>query len=86
MSIEDNGKKRLVTVERSGGPNSANDVVKNCIENGITRCVRVIDIDDWSEDVLKDVAAGAGKNKRQVDTIVRGKTVGGVCTSSWTST
>jgi protein-S-isoprenylcysteine O-methyltransferase len=79
--IELPNTKKVVFVERQPGPNSVNDVLQNCIEGGVTRCVRALGADeDWSEMVLRKLAEGTDKKKRQLDFIKRGKTVRGVST------
>lgn len=72
--------KTLIFVERQPGPNSVNDLLKNCIEGDITRCVRAVDADeDWSDAALKKLARGTSKAKfRVTDQIKQGKTGKGV--------
>lgn len=72
-------KKGVVFVERTAGPNSINDVIRNCIEGDATRCVRAVGVDeDWSDMALMKLARGKGQTKREVDRIKRGKTPKGV--------
>ncbi|KAF2864744.1 hypothetical protein BDV95DRAFT_632715 [Massariosphaeria phaeospora] len=69
------GKKTVVFVEQQPGPNSINDVLRNCIEGDATRCVRAYDADeDWSDMALLKLARGKSQIKREVDRIKRGKT------------
>ena len=71
--------KTVIFVERQPGPNSINDLLRNCIEGDATRCVRALDADsDWSDNVLLTFARGKNKLKREVDRIKRGKTARGV--------
>ncbi|KAF2126246.1 hypothetical protein P153DRAFT_323456 [Dothidotthia symphoricarpi CBS 119687] len=71
-------KKAVVFVEKQPGPTSINDVIQNCIDNDMTRCVRVYEADDsWSDMVLMKLARGKGVGKRDVDRIKRGKTARG---------
>ncbi|KAF1847468.1 uncharacterized protein K460DRAFT_275532 [Cucurbitaria berberidis CBS 394.84] len=69
-------KKTVIFVERTAGPNSINDVIRNCIEGDASRCVRaVLGVgDEWSDTKLMEIACGKGQNKREVDRIKRGKT------------
>ncbi|KAF2677891.1 hypothetical protein K458DRAFT_436284 [Lentithecium fluviatile CBS 122367] len=71
-------KKTVVFVEKQRGPNSINDVIRNCIEGDASRCVRAVDAEeDWSDMVLLKLAKGKGQMKREVDRIKRGKTARG---------
>jgi protein-S-isoprenylcysteine O-methyltransferase len=71
--------KTIIFVERQPGPNSINDLLRNCIEGDATRCVRALDADaDWQDHVLLTFARGKNKLKREVDGIKRGKTARGV--------
>jgi hypothetical protein len=77
--IEVPGSKTLVTVEKHQGPNSVNDVLKNCSEGDASRCVRVVDADsDWGDTALRRIAIGTSKIKREIDIIKRGRTAQGV--------
>lgn len=72
-------KKAVIFVEKQPGPNSINDVIRNCIEGDASRCVRAYDADeDWSDMALLKLARGKGQLKREVDRIKRGKTAKGV--------
>jgi protein-S-isoprenylcysteine O-methyltransferase len=71
--------KKIIFVERQPGPNSVNDVLQNCIDGNVSRCVRAVGADDdWSDMALRKLAEGTSKKKREVDTIKRGKTARGV--------
>jgi len=73
------GSKALVTIEKHQGPNSVNDVLKNCSEGDASRCVRVVDADsDWGDTALRRIAIGKSNVKREIDIIKRGKTAQGV--------
>lgn len=64
-------KDRHVEVEACA-PESARGNVKEILEKGMTRCVRVMDVEaDWTKLALEKVAAGVG-NKRAVDSVVSG--------------
>lgn len=77
--IQAPGSRALITVEKHQGPNSVNDVMKNCSEGDASRCVRVVDADDdWGDTALRRIAIGTSKNKREIDIIKRGKTAQGV--------
>ena len=68
-------KKAVVFVELAEGPNSSNDVIQNCIEAGVTRCVRAIGEHDYTDIMLLKLARGKGQaNRRDVDRIKHGKT------------
>lgn len=71
-------KKAVVFVEKAEGPNSINDVIRNCIDGDASRCVRAIGADEDSDAVLMKLARGKGVNKRDVDRIKSGKTARGV--------
>jgi len=72
-------KKTVIFVEKQPGPNSTNDVIRNCIEGDTSRCVRAYDADeDWEDMALLRLANGKGQMKREVDRIKRGKTSRGV--------
>lgn len=72
-------KKTIVFVQPTEGPNSINDVLRSCIDNGETRCVRATDVEeDWGDGFLLNLARGTGAQKREVDRIKRGKTAKGV--------
>lgn len=76
-------KKAVVFVERTAGPNSVNDVIRNCAEGDASRCVRAVGADDdWSDLALMSIARGNGQMKREVDRIKRGKTARGVSGST----
>jgi hypothetical protein len=83
--IEVPGKKKTVIfVEKQPGPNSVNDVIRNCIEGDASRCVRAYDADeDWEDMALLRLAKGKGQTKREVDRIKRGKTSRGVSVWSY---
>ncbi|CAN9255118.1 unnamed protein product [Alternaria sp. RS040] len=70
-------KKAVVFVEKAEGPNSINDVIRNCIDGDASRCVRAIGADEDSDAVLMKLARGRGVNKRDVDRIKSGKTARG---------
>ncbi|KAI5380798.1 hypothetical protein J4E82_000756 [Alternaria postmessia] len=70
-------KKAVVFVEKAEGPNSINDVIRNCIDGDASRCVRAIGADEDSDAVLMKLARGKGVNKRDVDRIKSGKTARG---------
>lgn len=78
--IEVPNTKKVVFVERQPGPNSVNDVLQNCIDGNVTRCVRALGADeDWSAMALRKLAEGSDpKKKRQLDFVKRGKTARGV--------
>lgn len=77
--IEIPDSKALVTVQKHQGPNSVNDVLKNCSEGDASRCVRVVDADsDWGDTALRRIAIGTSKIKREIDIIKRGKNAQGV--------
>jgi len=66
-------KTVVVDVEKTDGPNSINDVIRNCIDQGITRCVRAIGAIELDDMTLMKLARGNSKtNKREVDRIKRG--------------
>lgn len=72
-------KKAVVFVEKQPGPNSINDVIRNCIDGDASRCVRAFDAEeDWSDMLLLKLAKGKGQMKREVDRIKRGKNPRGV--------
>jgi hypothetical protein len=72
-------KKTVVFVEKQPGPNSVNDVIRNCAEGDATRCVRAYDAEeDWGDMALLRLAKGPGKDKREVDCIKPGKNSRGV--------
>jgi protein-S-isoprenylcysteine O-methyltransferase len=79
IQIPGDKTKTVIFVERSPGPNSINDVLRNCIEGDATRCLRALDADeDWGDKPLLHLARGNSKLKREVDRIKRGKTARGV--------
>lgn len=72
-------KKTVVFVEKQSGPTSINDVIQNCIDNDMTRCVRAYEADQgWGDLALMKLARGKGQDRREVDRIKRGKTAKGV--------
>lgn len=72
-------KKTVIFVEKTAGPNSINDVIRNCIDGDASRCVRAVGADDaLSDAALMKFARGADKVKREMDTIKRGKNARGV--------
>lgn len=76
-------KNTVIFVERAAGPNSINDVIRNCIDGDASRCVRAVGADDdWSDSALMKIARGKDKLKREMDTIKRGKTSSDVRTST----
>jgi hypothetical protein len=78
------GNKTVVFVEKQPGPNSVNDVIRNCAEGDATRCVRAYDAEeDWGDVALLRLAKGLGKDKREVDCINRGKNSRGVSVNSF---
>lgn len=71
------GTKNTVLVEKTPGPNSVNDLVRNCTDGDATRCVRAYDADDdWSDALLLGLAKGKGQPKREVDCVKQGRTAG----------
>lgn len=71
-------KKTLITVEKMQGPNSVNDLLRNCTDGDGSRCVRAYDADkDWGDTVLKKLAVGQSTTKREIDVIKRGQTAKG---------
>ncbi|CAN9189387.1 unnamed protein product [Alternaria alternata] len=70
-------KKAVVFVEKAEGPNSINDVIRNCIDGDASRCVRAIGADEDSDAILMKLARGRSVNKRDVDRIKSGKTARG---------
>jgi hypothetical protein len=72
-------KRALVFVEKAEGPNSINDLIQNCIDGEVSRCVRAIGADEVSDVMLMKMARGKDK-KREVDRIKQGKTARGVGT------
>lgn len=69
--------KQIFFVERQPGPNSVNDVLQNCIDSGVTRCVRANYAEtDWDMDALQRLARG--NTKREIDIIKQGKNAKGV--------
>ncbi|CAG5178537.1 uncharacterized protein ALTATR162_LOCUS8750 [Alternaria atra] len=70
-------KKTVVFVEKAEGPNSINDVIRNCIDGDASRCVRAIGADKYSDMALMKLARGKSVNKRDVDRIKSGKTARG---------
>ncbi|KAL1796690.1 hypothetical protein ACET3X_005230 [Alternaria dauci] len=70
-------KKTIVFVEKAEGPNSINDVIRNCIEGEASRCVRAIGADEDSDVALMKLARGKSVNKRDVDRIKIGKSARG---------
>jgi protein-S-isoprenylcysteine O-methyltransferase len=71
-------KKAVVFVEKAGGPNSINDVIRNCIDGEASRCVRAIGTNEHNEAALMKLARGKSVSKRDVDRIKSGKTARGV--------
>jgi hypothetical protein len=71
-------KKTVVFVEKAEGPNSINDIIRNCIDGDASRCVRAIGADEYSDMALMKLARGKSVNKRDVDRIKSGKTARGV--------
>ncbi|KAJ5020555.1 Isoprenylcysteine carboxyl methyltransferase family-domain-containing protein [Bipolaris maydis] len=71
-------KSAVVFVELADGPNSTNDVIQGCIDNGMTRCVRAIGKVDCTNTQLMELAKGESQvNKREVDCIKHGKNARG---------
>ncbi|KAA8617885.1 hypothetical protein PtrSN002B_006406 [Pyrenophora tritici-repentis] len=67
-------KTVIIEVEKTDGPNSINDVIRNCIEQGVTRCVRATGEMDKDDMTLMKLARGnSHAHKREVDRIKRGK-------------
>ncbi|KAF2714653.1 hypothetical protein K504DRAFT_420657 [Pleomassaria siparia CBS 279.74] len=78
--IKVNGDEKVVIqVDKTEGPNSSNDLIRNCSEGDASRCVRAFDADeDWARATLERLAVGKSKpNPRVVDIIKRGKTAKG---------
>ncbi len=75
-------KKAVVFVEKAEGPNSINDVIRNCIEGDASRCVRAIGANEHNDVALMKLARGKSTIKREVDRIKSGKTSRGVSDSS----
>lgn len=75
------GTKIVVSVDKSDGPNSVNDMLAACEKGDATRAVRAYDADDdWGDIMLLKIARGnSSQSKREVDTIKRGTTARGVC-------
>lgn len=71
-------KKAVVFVEKAEGPNSINDVIRNCIDGDASRCVRAIGTNEHNEAALMKFARGKSITKRDVDRIKSGKTARGV--------
>jgi hypothetical protein len=71
-------KKAVVFVEKAEGPNSINDVIRNCIDGDASRCVRAIGASEHNEIALMKLARGKSATKRDVDRIKSGKTARGV--------
>lgn len=70
-------KDRHIEVEACP-PESARGNVKEILEKNMTRCVRVMDVeDDWTKVALAKVAAGKD-NKRAVESVVSGMDTRGV--------
>ncbi|KAF1831465.1 hypothetical protein BDW02DRAFT_505226 [Decorospora gaudefroyi] len=67
-------KKTVIFVEKAEGPNSINDVIRNCIEYDASRCVRVIGTEKSDDMALVRLARGKGNGKRDLERIQRGKT------------
>ncbi|KAF1938088.1 hypothetical protein EJ02DRAFT_458169 [Clathrospora elynae] len=73
--IEVAGDNRaFVFVEKTAGPNSANDIIQNCIDGDASRCVRAIGSGEDDDRKLMKLARGNSQIKREVDRIKRGKT------------
>ncbi|KAE8826348.1 hypothetical protein CFE70_006684 [Pyrenophora teres f. teres 0-1] len=71
-------KTVVIEVEKTDGPNSINDVIRNCIEKGTTRCVRATGAIEKDDKTLMKLARGNSQvNKREVDRIRRGKNARG---------
>ncbi|EUC48002.1 hypothetical protein COCMIDRAFT_34565 [Bipolaris oryzae ATCC 44560] len=71
-------KSAVVFVELAEGPNSTNDIIQGCIDNGMTRCVRAIGKVDYTDAQLMELAKGKSQvNKRVVDRIKHGKNARG---------
>lgn len=70
-------KKTFVFVEKAEGPNSINDVIRNCIEGDASRCIRAIGKTGYGDMALMKFARGKDKIKREVDRIKQGKTARG---------
>jgi hypothetical protein len=74
------GQPDLYITVKACPAESARGNVKEIMEKAMSRCVRVMDVDqDWTRLALSRIAAGVGsKNPRAVDNIVSGKTPQGV--------
>lgn len=79
IEVAGDKKSAVVFVELAEGPNSTNDVIQGCIDNGMTRCVRAIGKVDYTDAQLMGFAKGKSQiNKREVDCIKHGKNTRGV--------
>ncbi|KAJ4369526.1 hypothetical protein N0V86_009361 [Didymella sp. IMI 355093] len=80
IEVQGAEKKIVIFVDKQPGPNSINDVIQNCIEGDVSRCVRATGADeDWSDSALFKLARGKQSIPRDVDCIKQGKTARGVC-------
>ncbi|XP_014552893.1 hypothetical protein COCVIDRAFT_41025 [Bipolaris victoriae FI3] len=78
IEVAGDKKSAVVFVELAEGPNSTNDVIQGCIDNGMTRCVRAIGKVDYTDAQLMGFAKGKSQiNKREVDCIKHGKNTRG---------
>jgi hypothetical protein len=71
--------KTVIIVDKQPGPTSINDLMRNCTDNDVSRCVRALDVEpDWSDLMLMKLARGKGASKREVDCIKQGQNARGV--------
>jgi hypothetical protein len=82
IEVVGDNRKAMVFVELAEGPNSTNDVIQGCIDEGSTRCIRAIGKVDHTDAQLMNLAQGRSQaSKRVVDRIKRGKNTRGVSCS-----
>lgn len=75
--------ERFITVEKCV-PEPSHDIVKSYIDRGVTRCVRVQNVDsDWTRKALAKLATGNGSSRRIAERIVNGQNTAGVCSASY---
>ncbi|KAH6625614.1 hypothetical protein C7974DRAFT_414115 [Boeremia exigua] len=78
IEIQGGMKKTVVFVNQQPEPNSINDVIQNCIDGNVTRCIRATGADDdWSNGMLFNLARGKQKIPRDVEHVKQGKTARG---------
>lgn len=79
IEIQGDTKKTIIFVDMQAEPSSINDVIQNCIDKDVTRCIRAIGADDdWSNSALFKLARGKQSTRRVVDGVRQGKTEQGV--------